>query len=119
MDNIIKNPIFIAVVAGVIVYSYIIWKNKDKSKKKKNKNKDNNALLIAGVTTAIVWLIAYGYLNYKPSQQINNLSKSVPTYKLVKDISESPKSFTLINPTGGITMPFVNTQMPDVFINPF
>ena len=35
MDNIIKNPIFIAVVAGVIVYSYIIWKNKDKSKKKK------------------------------------------------------------------------------------
>jgi hypothetical protein len=52
----------------------------------------------------------------------NNIQpeKMVPTYKLVRDNSESPKSFTLINPTGGISAPFGgNTQMPDVFINPF
>jgi hypothetical protein len=85
-----------------------------------------NALLAAGITTAIVWLIAYGYLNYKPSIVQNNnngniqLEKTVPTYKLVRDLSESPKSFTLINTNGGISAPFGgNTQMPDVFINPF
>lgn len=118
MDNIIKNPILIAVVAGVIVYAYITWKNNEKKKKKDKMN----ALLAAGITTAIVWLIAYGYLNYKPSNNQNNIQpeKMVPTYKLVRDISESPKSFTLINPNGGISAPFGgNTHMPDVFINPF
>jgi hypothetical protein len=117
MDNIIKNPILIAVVAGVIVYAYITWKN---NSKKKNKDKIN-ALLAAGITTAIVWLIAYGYLNYKPSNiQNTQLQKSIPTYKLVNDNSESPKSFTLINPHGGISAPFGgNTNMPDIFINPF
>ena len=114
MDNIIKNPILIAVVAGVIVYSYIIWKNK--SKKKKDKM---NALLAAGITTAIIWLLTYGYINYKPINN-PNVSKEMPTYRLVRDISESPKSFTLINPNGGITVPFgTQTQMPDIFINPF
>ena len=114
MDNIIKNPILIAVVAGVIVYSYITWKNKSK------KNKDKmNALLAAGITTAIIWLLAYGYLNYKPQNNITQIpGKELPTYKLVRDISESPKSFTLINPNGGITVPFgTHTQMPDIFIN--
>ena len=118
MDNIIKNPILIAVVAGVIVYAFITWKNNEKKKKKDKMN----ALLAAGITTAIVWLIAYGYLNYKPSNNQNNIQpeKMVPTYKLVRDVSESPKSFTLINPNGGISAPFGgNTQMPDVFINPF
>jgi hypothetical protein len=118
MDNIIKNPILIAVVAGVIVYAYVTWKNNEK----KNKKDKMNALLATGITTAIVWLIAYGYLNYKPSNMQNNIQpeKNVPTYKLVRDISESPKSFTLINPNGGISAPFgSNTQMPDLFINPF
>ena len=116
MDNIIKNPILIAVVAGVIVYSYITWKNK--SKKKKNVT---NALLAAGITTSIIWLLTYGYLNYKPSNtNILNPTKEIPTYKLVKDISESPKSFTLINPNGGISVPFgTQTHLPDIFMNPF
>jgi hypothetical protein len=115
MDNIIKNPILIAVVAGVIVYSYITWKNKSK------KNKDRmNALLAAGITTAIVWLLTYGYLNYKPVNNSNLPIREMPTYRLVKDVSESPKSFTLINPNGGISVPFgAQTQMPDIFINPF
>ena len=119
MDNIIKNPILISVVAGVIVYSYITWKNKSK----KHKKDTMNALLAAGITTAIVWLLAYGYLNYKPNNDISNIQNmpnKLPTYKLVRDISESPKSFTMINPNGGITAPFgTNAQMPDIFINPF
>ena len=40
MDNIIKNPTFIAVIAGVIAYSYIIWRKNERNKKSK-KNKKN------------------------------------------------------------------------------
>ena len=121
MDNIIKNPTLIAVVAGVITYSYLTWKRKQNQKNKKNKknkiNTDNNDLLITGAVTVLVWFIAYGYLNYNNSEQVPE--KNVPTYKLVKEISESPKSFTLMNQTGGIAMPLAGNQMPDVFIDNF
>ena len=132
MDNIIKNPTFIAVIAGVIAYSYIIWRKNETNKKcKKNKrNKDNNEILIGGVVAAIAWLITYGYVNHNSNQNSNNINQqiqpiqpnqinTVPTYKLVKDISESPRSFTLMNPTGGISMPLAQTQMPEIFINNF
>lgn len=132
MDNIIKNPTFIAVIAGVIAYSYIIWRKNERNKKsKKNKkNKDNNEILIGGVVAAIAWLITYGYVNHNSNQNNNNINQpnqpnqinqlnQIPTYKLVKDISESPRSFTLMNPTGGISMPLAQTQMPEIFINNF
>jgi hypothetical protein len=141
MDNIIKNPTFIAVVAGVIAYSYIVWRKNNKQKKsknKKNKKSDNNEILIGGVVAAIAWLIAYGYINHskdtgnqqiQPIQkthpnQVNNINnpqniQTLPTYKLVREQSESPKSFTLMRPTGGITMPLAQTQVPEIFINNF
>jgi hypothetical protein len=124
MDNIIKNPTLIAVVAGVITFSYLTWKRKNNKKNKKNKKnkseENNNDLIITGAITVLVWFIAYGYLNYKSSgNNVKLPEKNVPTYKLVKEISESPKSFTLMNPSGGITMPLANNQMPDVFIDNF
>jgi len=123
MDNIIKNPTLIAVVAGVIVYSYLSWKRRKNMEGKKNKdrkNKKNNDLIITGAFTVLVWFIVYGYFNYNLSEEKTNIEKHVPTYKLVKEISESPKSFTLLNPSGGITMPLAGNQMPqDIFINDF
>lgn len=121
MDNIIKNPTFIAVVAGVIAYTYIVWRKKQNKKKNKKNKRDNSELYVAGIVTVLVWLIVYGYLNYNNNTQATNdqALQNVPTYKLVKDISESPKSFTLINQTGGIAYPMANTQMPDIFIDNF
>ena len=128
MDNIIKNPTFIAVVAGVIAYSYVVWiKKKDKKDKKNKKNKkddkDNNEILTAGIVFAITWLLMYGYINYKDipnnMNRLNIGQTNIQTYKLVKDVSDSPKSFTLINPTGGISMPMACGPIPDVFINNF
>lgn len=121
MDNIIKNPTLIAVVAGVITYSYLTWKRKQNQKNKSNKknkiNTDNNDLLITGAVTVLVWFIAYGYMNYNNVGDIHG--QNAPTYKLVKEISESPKSFTLMNQNGAIAMPLVGNQMPDVFIDKF
>lgn len=120
MDNIIKNPTLIAVVAGVITFSYLTWKRKQNKKNKKYKKTNNNDLIITGAVTVLVWFIVYGYLNYNSAPKSENLpEKNVPTYKLVKEVSESPKSFTLVNPSGGITMPLAGNNMPDVFIDNF
>jgi len=126
MDNIIKNPTFIAVITGVITYTYIVWKkNQNRKKNKKNKkNTERNEMIIPTIVAIIVWFIVYGYLTYNKQglnqyNQLNQTLQNVPTYKLVKDISESPKSFTLINPTGGISFPTGNIQMPDIFIDNF
>ena len=124
MDNIIKNPTLIAVVAGVISFSYLTWKRKQNQKNKKHKknkgDNNNNDLIISGSITVLVWFIAYGYMNYNSTNVAEKIpEKNVPTYKLVKEISESPKSFTLMNQTGGITMPLAGNQMPDVFIDKF
>jgi hypothetical protein len=150
MDNIIKNPTFIAFICGITAYSYVVWRKNNNKRNKKNKNKnknsDNNEILVAGIVFAISWLITYGYINYSneklnpnnqlnqlnqlnPNNQLNQLNQNqinpnnialppqrIPTYKLVRDISESPKSFTLMNQNGGITMPLAQTQIPDIFI---
>lgn len=123
MDNIIKNPTFIAVVAGVITYTYIVWKKKQNKKKSKKEIKDKNEVVMAGIVSLLVWFIVYGYLNYKKSIPTQNYlmqsQQAVPTYRLVQDISETPKSFTLMNPTGGIAFPVGNQNMPDLFIDQF
>lgn len=122
MDNIIKNPTLIAVVAGVLTYSFLSWKRENEKKYRKNKknkdNKKNNDLLISGAISVLVWFIVYGLLCHKKNNQ-KIPEKNIPTYKLVKEISESPKSFTLIHQNGGVQMPMAINQMPDVFIDNF
>ena len=135
MDNIIKNPTFIAVVAGVITYTYIVWKKKQNKKHNKKQKKDKNEVIMAGIVAVIVWFLVYGYIHYKKPNsnqvgqqgqfgqlgQLGQLSQSrqVPTYRLVQDISDSPKSFTMMNQTGGIAFPAGNMQMPELFIDQF
>ena len=123
MDNIIKNPTFIAVVAGVITYTYIVWKKKQNKKHSKKQKKDKNEVMMAGIVALLVWFIVYGYLNYKKSNPSYNylpqMPQTVPTYRLVQDLSETPKSFTLMNQAGGIAFPAGNQNMPDLFIDQF
>ncbi len=143
MDNIIKNPTFIAVIAGVITYTYITWRKSEKKKKqKKNKNKknikeDKNEIVMSGIVALIVWFLVYGYLNYGKNKKTQSVQQSlpvnqfnqfnqpglpqmyqpVPTYRLVQD---SPKSFTMMNQFGGgVAFPANNVPMPDVFVDNF
>jgi hypothetical protein len=134
MDNILKNPTFIAVVIGTLTYTYLSWRKKQNKKYKKKKSKSNNDLLYSFIVAIIVWFISYGYINYKcqdgqniqygvnlPTNGVNLPTNGVnlPTYRLVKELSESPKSFTLMNRGGGLVMPMTNNPLPDVFIDNF
>ena len=121
-ERLIKNPVILAIVAGVIVYTYMAWNKKQedekrlkKGKKIKPENKYNN-IIIPGVTAIIVWFIAYGYFNNKKSATDVSLAQvSNPQYRLAKDTasaSDVRRSFTLVNKTGGISLPTV----PDMFV---
>jgi heme/copper-type cytochrome/quinol oxidase subunit 2 len=74
MDGIIKNPIIIGLVAGVITYAYLSWQAEKENKKKKHrKDKEEVNLLIPLVVSVIVWFIAYAYFEYTPEQpHVNN-----------------------------------------------
>jgi heme/copper-type cytochrome/quinol oxidase subunit 2 len=146
MDNIIKNPTFIAVVAGVITYTYITWRKREAQKEKKKSKKqikdDKNEVVISGIVALIVWFIVYGYLNYGNKNQNANQQmqipiqvpmqlpvtnqvplgyQQVPTYRIIQDIQPpSPKSFTMMNQYGGgVAMPTNKVPMPDVFVDNF
>jgi hypothetical protein len=130
--DIVKNPVILGLVAGVLTYLYMKWnKNEEqkegkKGKGKKNKNKDKDeeseytSLIIPAVVAAIIWFMAYGYFEYsKPSSDVASVQQTLPNipgYKLVKDASSSDqvRSFSLINK--GVKIP--NT-LPDVFIETF
>lgn len=117
MDNILKNPTFIAVVIGTLTYTYLSWKKNNKNKKKIQSN--NNDLLYAFIVAVIVWFLSYGYINHQNIPKNIEQPQNIPTYKLVKELSESPKSFTLMNKSGGLVMPLGNNPLPEVFIDNF
>jgi heme/copper-type cytochrome/quinol oxidase subunit 2 len=122
MDNILKNPTFIAVITGTITYTFLNWKSKQNKKKDKKNKMNNNVhfdnIMITLIVSIIVWLFVYAYINHNNIKS-NNKQQNIPTYKLVRDVSESPKSFTMINPTGGIVYPLGAQNMPDIFIDQF
>jgi heme/copper-type cytochrome/quinol oxidase subunit 2 len=128
--NLVKNPVIIAVVAGCIVYAYMAWNRKKeneirlkKNKKIKEENKYDN-IIIPGITAVIVWFISYGYFNHvkatsgiESGQNIGSsaaLNVADKQYKIANDSASATRnSFTLVNKTGGISLPTV----PDMFVD--
>ena len=117
--DIIKNPIFLGILAGAITYLYLMW-SADK-KKKDYKSKKDVSLFTPIIVAVIVSVIAYVYFNYtsgdvtgvNPEQ--STMKKPLDTmnnYHFAKDLSsESPASFHLVG--RGISIP---NNLPDVFI---
>lgn len=129
--NIIKNPVTIGIVAGLLTYLYMKWKyNQDqKINKYKNRNKkpkDIN-LLIPFAVFIVFWFISYAYFcndfdddDVVIVPKINNMEmplnsinpmEPIPVYKLKKEISETsdPTEFNLVS--NGIHIP---KQLPDI-----
>jgi hypothetical protein len=136
--DIIKNPVIIGLVVGILTYVYMMWTEKEKIKKMKNKNKKYKKskinLVIPIVITILVWFISYSYFEYKRPHELTdiqslnilpditrNLNQMTPlplmptqNYKFVGDVlsaSSDAKSFSLI--TNGITVP---TKLPEVLL---
>ena len=127
--KLVKNPVIIAIVAGCIAFAYMSWNRKKenekrlkKNKKIKQENKYDN-IIIPSIVAVIVWFIAYGYFNYYNKQHSNKqhsniqssvLNKPAEQYKLASESASATRnSFTLVNKTGGISLP----RVPDVFVD--
>ena len=124
-SDIIKNPIVLAVLAGVLTYLYLSWSNKDK----KNKKRSQISLFTPIVVAVIVYLLSYAYFGGTQSTQSSTVSpimlenqipigkQMIPTqtYHFARD-SESPASFHLISK--GVNIPN-NISVPDVFIETY
>jgi heme/copper-type cytochrome/quinol oxidase subunit 2 len=116
--EIIKNPVIIGIVAGVIVYTYMSWNRKKENEKRIKKGKkiklENkyDDIIVPSIVAILVWFITYGYFNYKTEkinqQQLNPTNQFI----LVKDSPSDNvgKSFTLVTRNQGITLP--QTPLP-------
>lgn len=130
MLDIIKNPVFIALVFGSLTYLYMWYVNDKKSKKNpKNKTKKRVNILIPVVITIVVWFLAFCYFDSQTHiSETSNTNQTMPInvdninvhnkYKLINDAAkiesfDSPKSYQLIGK--GLTIPN-NVSVPDVFI---
>lgn len=127
--NIIKNPVMIGLIAGIITYTYMKWRNdKDNAKNKdKNKKKKDINLLIPLSVFIVFWFISYAYFSSSDadvavtsngSESIKELKSDLAkelameppvSYKFSKETETSePKSFFMVS--NGVQIP---TKLPD------
>ena len=131
--DIVKNPIIIGVIAGVIAYVYLSWDIEEKNKKNKKRGRklEEVNLLIPLVVAVLGWFIAYAYLQYGDEKMymgnasINPLQpdrRGIPIPigrqlpgRFSGDVftgSSDVHSFALM--TGGVTVP---SKLPDVMLD--
>jgi hypothetical protein len=132
ITDIITNPIVIGLLAGLITYIYMRWRNnKNKDKKKK---KDIN-LLIPFSVFVVFWFISYAYFSSldedtTKSTSVNNIinatdniiekknnvsikikpSENLNANQKISDTSE-PVSFNLVSKSNGVHIP---DNLPDI-----
>jgi len=124
MLDILKNPIIIGLLAGAIVYVYLLKQKWDAEKKKKKNKKikveDPNILIPVGVAImvgCIVWYV-WGTPHIVPTKTmtVESLAKEPLQYEDVIDSltgqSNNSVSFHLVGK--GINMP---NNLPDVFLD--
>jgi len=126
ISDIYTNPIVVGLLAGLITYMYMRWKNDKDNEKNKNVN-----LLIPFAVFIVFWFITYAYVSSceedikptmthisiaKPSEtnlndKINIKIQPVNNAKLSSDTG-SINSFKLVSKSNGVHIP---DRLPDVF----
>ena len=70
LDNILKNPIILGLIVGIIAYLYIRWDNQQEADKRKSQNiilDENDDEFFIPITLAIITaILAYCYLDEEP-----------------------------------------------------
>jgi hypothetical protein len=95
LDNILKNPIILGLIVGIIAYLYIRWDNQQEADKRKSQNiilDENDDELFIPITLAIITaILAYCYLDEEPCQsEISNIICDQPEidYEDIKHLSD-------------------------------
>lgn len=117
--DVLKNPVVVGVIAGVI--TYIILYYKDKNEKDPKIKQKYIGLTIPAIVALIIWFISGSYFETTNIQKssINELMLMGGNEPFLGDIndlgnlslSNDAKSVNIIN--NGVSIP---TKLPDVFI---
>jgi heme/copper-type cytochrome/quinol oxidase subunit 2 len=127
ITNIITNPIVIGLVAGLITWMYLKWRN-DKKNKNKKKKEDVN-LLIPFAVFIVFWFISYAYFSScddisstsKKQSPNNNIVSSTEKISIVKPAhamdlstdSSGADSYELVHKGPGVNIP--KGPLPDIY----
>ncbi len=105
----IKNPIFLAIVAGVGTYYYLYKQNEDLYKKlvKKNPNaaKPDVDFTIPAVVAIIVLFLAYSFIGSDNSSQYNQVTMQLPVNNntiVGGNTCNMPNGVNIPNPSGNV-----------------
>ncbi len=124
--NIVKNPVFIGVITGVVVYLYLKYqldeKNKRLIKKKKKIAEEDVNLMIPLVVGALAWFFSMNYFEDEIEQEINDIPITISKNaeinefnnelkRIVESLSDSAESYQILGK--GLNIP---NKLPDVFI---
>jgi hypothetical protein len=130
--DIVRNPVFIAVICGGLSYLYLRWKTNKLNKKRKNKKMKEVNLAIPLIVMIITWFLVYGYNQYNNNNINNNNSSSssrsnpvlpLPVntnfkFKSGSSSSSEPKSFNVLE-GGAINIPSNTNKLPNVMLDLF
>lgn len=130
--DIIKNPVIIGLLAGMLTYMYMKWRNDSGAKKHKNKKSKDINLLIPLAVFIVFWFISYAYFSSNDDDTLHkhsskHIEPELPKkYKLTRDIidvkidgpklsdTSEPASFNLVS--NGVHIP---NQLPDIMFEMF
>lgn len=85
--ELLKNPIIIGIIAGVLTYGYMTWEADRKHKQNPKSEKKNIGFITPAVVSVITWFLASSYFDRSPTaefisspQEPNNLvvNRSLP-----------------------------------------
>lgn len=79
MIEILKNPIIIGLIAGILTYLYLYWNEEQRYKSVLRRSKKKPvSILTPGLVAIISWFVASSYLDHKSSSTLvtNSIQKS-------------------------------------------
>lgn len=62
MNSLITNPIVLGLVAAVVTFSYLYWKEKQRQKEDENAKPKNVNIMIPGVVGALTWFVVGSFV---------------------------------------------------------
>jgi hypothetical protein len=68
--DLLKNPIIIGIIAGVLTYGYMTWEADRKHKQNPKSEKKNIGFITPAVVAVITWFLASSYFDSAPVVEI-------------------------------------------------
>lgn len=84
--NFLKNPIILAIIAGVLTYTYMWWDNKKKKEKNPKAEIEEIDYIPPALVALLTFFIAYNLFGFNNTGNVVN-----PAEQVINQVVEAPK----------------------------